>query len=134
MFERIAPNGLTRATRAGWRVVALPALAAIGAVVVALAWIDPSVLCVAAGARARRCCSLLRRYPGERMLLALLARAGAAADHGRGRGVRPAPDACSAVAPRGGLLLACSLAVRPPPASAARGGLRPAPRGAALRA
>jgi hypothetical protein len=57
---------------------------------------------------------LLRRYPGERQLLALRSR----------RRARRRPQTESAPLrparpgwlPRGGLLIACSLAVRPPPA------------------
>jgi hypothetical protein len=58
-----------------------------------------------------------RRYPGERLLLAFAARAhtgrprrvaSAAASHGR-----------MAELPRGGLLMAFALAVRPPPCSPA---------------
>jgi hypothetical protein len=59
---------------------------------------------------------LARRYPGERLLLALgsprrkrFPRAHSAR--------RPARSRRTLVAIRGGLLLACSLAVRPPPAS-----------------
>lgn len=55
---------------------------------------------------------LARRYVGERRLLAFLAR----------RKPEPRPRACSmwrsaprARVPRGGLLIACSMAVRPPP-------------------
>jgi hypothetical protein len=56
---------------------------------------------------------ILRRYPGERRLLALIA--------GRSRprrrpGARTTSTARPrALVPRGGLLIACSLAVRPPP-------------------
>jgi hypothetical protein len=55
----------------------------------------------------------LRRYPGERSLARLVARV---------RRLRPRPRASApsaavrvAAIPRGGLLIACSLAVRPPP-------------------
>ena len=56
---------------------------------------------------------ILRRYPGERRLLALIA--------GRSKPRRRASSRVTATArpralvPRGGLLIACSLAVRPPP-------------------
>src|SRR6202035_5327844 len=56
---------------------------------------------------------LLRHYPGERRLLALIA--------GRSKPLRRARARMAATArprplvPRGGLLIACSLAVRPPP-------------------
>ena len=58
-----------------------------------------------------------RRYPGERLLLAFAARA----HNGRPR--RDATSAAShgrvAEVPRGGLLMAFALAVRPPPRSPA---------------
>jgi hypothetical protein len=57
----------------------------------------------------------LRRYPGERVVLALAAR-------GRRRRRRPARGTANrpalaprALVPRGGLLIGASLAVRPPP-------------------
>jgi hypothetical protein len=59
---------------------------------------------------------LARRYPGERALLAVIARRGR---WGRAAGdVRPHPAGLHprALVPRGGSLLAFSLAVRPPPA------------------
>ncbi len=56
---------------------------------------------------------LWRRYPGERLLLAFAARAS------RGQPRRAARTAAShgrvAEVPRGGLLIAFALAVRPPP-------------------
>jgi hypothetical protein len=57
-----------------------------------------------------------RRYPGERLLAALQARRS-----GRVRTTRrlTAPRVGAARTPRGGLLIASSLAVRPPPALAA---------------
>jgi hypothetical protein len=58
----------------------------------------------------------MRRYPGERTLLALIARARRAPI--RARAGRLLPRArLRALLPRGGRLLACSLAVRPPPGS-----------------
>lgn len=59
----------------------------------------------------------VRRYPGERLLLALTAR-------GRSRRIRPAargamPRIHAAVVPRGGLLMGFALAVRPPPGARA---------------
>jgi hypothetical protein len=59
---------------------------------------------------------LARRYPGERLLLTLGSprpRRFARAHSTR----RPARSRSALLAVRGGLLLACSLAVRPPPAS-----------------
>jgi hypothetical protein len=80
-------------------VVALP----LGGVVGALAYLLPAVVLLLA----------VRRYPGERTLLALLGR--------RGRRRRPIAVASRRqrprpMLPRGGRLLASSLAVRPPPA------------------
>jgi hypothetical protein len=58
---------------------------------------------------------LARRYPGERALLALLGQRRRRQAHS---GVRLAPPGLRprAVVPRGGRLIASSLAVRPPPA------------------
>jgi hypothetical protein len=56
---------------------------------------------------------LLRRYPGERRLLALIA---GRSEPRRRAGARTTATARPrALVPRGGLLIACSLAVRPPP-------------------
>jgi hypothetical protein len=57
---------------------------------------------------------LARRYPGERRLVAL-----ACASHGPRPPARARVNPCvrsRAAVPRGGLLIASSLAVRPPPA------------------
>ena len=62
--------------------------------------------------RWRWCC--LRRYPGERTLARLVDSRRAHVGHARARACRCART--FAVATRGGLLLARSLAVRPPPA------------------
>ena len=72
---------------------------------VALLYLVPSLLLIAA--------LLLRRYPGERRLIA-------AAEARRPHRVRrssplPAPVRPRARLPRGGLLIAAALAVRPPP-------------------
>ncbi len=96
-----------------WGRVALPALAATAVVLAALASLDPGVLCVLP-ALALALLLALRRYPGERTLAALR----------RSREGAPQPRACAPRSPlrwsgpsvpRGGLLLACSLANRPPP-------------------
>jgi hypothetical protein len=56
---------------------------------------------------------ILRRYPGERRLLALIA---GRSRPRRGLGARtPSSALRRSLVPRGGLLIACSLAVRPPP-------------------
>jgi hypothetical protein len=72
----------------------------------ALAYLLPPLLLVAA--------LLLRRYPGERALLAVIARARRDSRRQRLRVVMPAGAGAVAL-PRGGRLIACSLAVRPPP-------------------
>jgi hypothetical protein len=90
--------------------IALAALAASGllpGLLDALAYLLPPLLLLLA--------LVARRYPGERALLALIA--------GRRRPVRGRTDAPAAArirpratVPRGGALIASSLAVRPPPA------------------
>jgi hypothetical protein len=76
----------------------------------ALAYLSPALLLLAAlGAR---------RYPGERALLAL----GSKYRRAPRRGIRdraPRLPRTRAVLPRGGRLIATSLAVRPPPAARA---------------
>jgi hypothetical protein len=87
------------------------ALSAIG--VLAFARIDPNVLCLLP-AHALAVPLLLRRFPGERLL----------AERVGGREASPERPRTSArrtgllftVAPHGGLLMGCALAVRPPPA------------------
>ena len=56
---------------------------------------------------------ILRRYPGERRLLALIA--GRSKPRLRASATATATARPRALVPRGGLLIACSLAVRPPP-------------------
>lgn len=58
---------------------------------------------------------LLRRYPGERLLVATRKRA-REHHHARPRAYRPPHPRPFLMAPRGGLLMAFALAVRPPPA------------------
>jgi hypothetical protein len=103
-----------RATRRGWLVVAL-AFAVLLAATVPAVLIDagpyllPAVLLVGVLAA--------RRYPGERTLLSLIS----PARRRRARCVAQAPPrrASHALLPRGGRLLGCALAVRPPPRSSA---------------
>ncbi|HEV2975337.1 MAG TPA: hypothetical protein VGX69_10160 [Solirubrobacteraceae bacterium] len=64
------------------------------------------------------CTLFARRYPGERALLALR-RAGRARRWPRPRAARATRARVVTVAAHGGLLIARSLAVRPPPAPAA---------------
>ena len=94
--------------------VALPALAAAVVLLVAVGSIDPSVLSVLP-ALALALVLALRRYPGERTLAALTgSRLREPLRRRRSSAGRPRRWAGPAV-PRGGLLIACSLANRPPP-------------------
>jgi hypothetical protein len=92
-----------------WLVV----LASVTFAAIVLVAVDPTALCLLP-ALALAAPLLMRRYPGERMIAAL-------SRSGRRRWAHPrssAPRARRAVVVvvRGGLLLARSLAVRPPPA------------------
>jgi hypothetical protein len=95
------------------RAAAFAGLAALAVAALALVELDPTALC-ALPALLLPLLVALRRYPGARVLARLRR-----SRHGR---VRRAPFAVAStarfrrVAPRGGLLLAASLAVRPPPA------------------
>jgi hypothetical protein len=114
VFERRDP---TRHMPTGIRrdVLALLGLSAVTIAVLALAWSDPMALC-ALPALVLPALFALRRYPGERILAVL-------SEVRRQRRQRPASSARLAAAraevglPRGGLLLARSLAVRPPPSA-----------------
>ncbi|HEY2767277.1 MAG TPA: hypothetical protein VGI76_03425 [Solirubrobacteraceae bacterium] len=95
--------------RLGLRAVGLVALTLA---MVVIAWIDPSSLC-ALPALALALLLAVRRYPGERALAAFAAARGE-------RRPRPAASVlhsarATVTPPRGGLLLAFALAVRPPP-------------------
>jgi hypothetical protein len=98
------------------RARSLVAIAALTTACVVLAVADPKALCLLP-LLALATPLLLRRYPGERALLARL--------QGPAR-MRPARASSSprrrapvrSLVPRGGLLLGSSLAVRPPPAIA----------------
>jgi hypothetical protein len=92
--------------------VALAGITLVGVVVVA---VDPTALCLLP-ALALATPLMLRRYPGERLIVVLSrsdrqrwARPRSSRSHPQRRG--------EAVVARGGLLLARSLAVRPPPAA-----------------
>jgi len=77
----------------------------------AMSYLLPALLLLAALAA--------RRYPGERALLAMMG--GARRRHRRARAAARSPSRPRALLPRGGALIATSLAVRPPPlATAAR--------------
>ena len=111
MFERKNPSGQI-APGSRRRRLALLGLAALTVAVLAVSWIDPGVLC-ALPALVLPLLLALRRYPGERILTAL-------SGVRRGRRRRSAPRVplpiCALIpGPRGGLLLARSLADRPPP-------------------
>jgi len=97
--------------------VAIPVAVGAGALLCANSGLGGHDLLCLAPAMLLLATLLGRRYPGERLLLAFAARARrgrprcaatAAASHGR-----------VAEAPRGGLLMAFALAVRPPPCSPA---------------
>jgi hypothetical protein len=93
----------------GWRLVVLAVLATVAVMLVPA---DPNTLCVLP-ALLLAVPLLLRRYPGERLLTAVrrvrrLRRAKLPSPTPRTRPV-------ATVVPRGGLLIASSLAVRPPP-------------------
>ena len=111
MLERTKANGQAR-PRLGPDVFRPLGLIALAITALALAWIDPAALCVLP-ALVLPLLLALRRYPGERLLAVL-------SGERRPRWERPRPSVPSAVracfvVPRGGLLLARSLAVRPPP-------------------
>lgn len=95
--------------------MALVALVLIALAAIALTSLDPSAL-RALPALVLPLLLVLRRYPGERILVVL--------SSARSRRPRIAPALARWRArprgelPRGGLLLACSLAVRPPPGAA----------------
>jgi hypothetical protein len=103
-------------TRGARSAVACLALAAATLGILALAAIDANALCLLP-ALALAAPLLMRRYPGER---ALAMRLTAAARPRRQRSCASAPRTglLLTVTPRGGSLIARSLAVRPPPALA----------------
>ena len=92
-------------------------LSALGAAVLlllAVASIDPSVLCVLPALSLVGFLAV-RRYPGEKALLALGSRRREGPPRGIASGLTRPRRWIGPVVPRGGLLLACSLANRPPP-------------------
>ncbi|HEY5194856.1 MAG TPA: hypothetical protein VIJ39_13440 [Solirubrobacteraceae bacterium] len=106
-------NPKSRTPSRGSRTLALLALAAAALGIVALAGIDPNALCLLP-ALALAAPLLLRRYPGERMLVGI--RGTRHLRWPRPRSSVPLAARTLAVAVHGGLLIARSLAVRPPPA------------------
>lgn len=94
----------------------LVALAGMAVVIVVLVAIDPSALCLLP-ALTLAVPLLMRRYPGERIIAAL---SGAARRRwARPRSIMQRSKTAVVLVVRGGLLLARSLAVRPPPALSA---------------
>ncbi len=93
-------------------------LGAAGVLLVALASIDPSVLCVLP-ALALALLLALRRYPGETALMALAGRDRSELSRRATSALTRSRRWGGPMLPRGGLLLACSLATRPPPAALA---------------
>jgi hypothetical protein len=94
------------------RAVAIVLLAALTITALVLVKLDPGALCTLP-TLVLLVLLALRRYPGERILMVLC-------EARRQRGQRPRSSVSFAgrpgiAVPRGGLLLACSLAVRPPP-------------------
>lgn len=108
----VSPSG--RIPKSLRRKVAIPAaFVTLTLIALALVRLDPAALC-ALPAFVLPALLALRRYPGEAILAVALRESR--------RGVRRRPRQCVSFAspakvavPRGGLLLACSLAVRPPP-------------------
>jgi hypothetical protein len=98
--------------RARHRCVLIAIVCVLAIAALALLRLDASALC-ALPALALPLLLALRRYPGERFVAAL-SRARRVRRPRAPQGACPAPRAFIAV-PRGGLLLARSLAVRPPP-------------------
>jgi hypothetical protein len=98
--------------RGDWRTLAAVALAVGSLAVLASATSDLNALCVLP-ALALALPLLMRRFPGERMLAQ---RAGARDTLGsRPRSNSLCTGRAFTVAPHGGLLIGCALAVRPPP-------------------
>jgi hypothetical protein len=113
VFAAVNPDGYApmRSQRGPGALVALIALT-IGAL--ALVRLDPGVLC-ALPAIVLPVLLALRRYPGER-ILTVLSRARRERPE-RSRSGVPSATRWQGAVPRGGLLLACSLADRPPPSA-----------------
>jgi hypothetical protein len=105
--SRQIPTRLRRST------AALAIFTALALVALTVVGLDPSALC-ALPALALPALLALRRYPGERTLaVALHESRRDGRQRRRLRVCRASPPRVAV--PRGGLLLACSLAVRPPP-------------------
>ncbi len=110
-MRRSAPRG---ALPAGRRPLAFALCVALGcAAAVAVAGGDAGMLALAPALLIAALVSR-RRYPGAKLLIAMRSRALGIARR-RGLARIAATGRAVVVAPRGGLLLACSLAHRPPP-------------------
>jgi hypothetical protein len=96
------------------RTAAIAAVAALTLAALALVKLDPSAL-RALPALVLPLLLALRRYPGAR-ILATLSKARRERRQ-RPRSSMPFAGGLHVAVPRGGLLLACSLAVRPPPSA-----------------
>jgi len=111
VFEQIDPNRHIRSLRQRDGIAQL-GLAVATLAVLALAWSDPMAVCVLP-ALVLPVLLAVRRYPGER-ILAVLARTRPRSRQ-RPRSSVPLAARHEVCFARGGLLLACALAVRPPP-------------------
>jgi hypothetical protein len=111
VFERMKPTspGAPRARRRAL----LPAVLVLASILaLAASWIDPTAVC-ALPALVLALVMALRPYPGERVLERLRRAPSVRRRHPSASS--PAVARCELVPPRGGLLLARALAVRPPP-------------------
>jgi hypothetical protein len=113
VFAAVKPNGYIPMRRRR-RVAAIVGIAALTITALALVKLDPSALC-ALPALALPGLLALHRYPGERILAVLSD--GRREPRQRPRSSVPFAVRLEVATPRGGLLLACSLAVRPPPSA-----------------
>jgi len=111
VFATVRSNGYIPTHRRRG-VVALAAVAAVVIAALALVKLDPGAL-RALPALVLPLLLALRRYPGERILVVLST--ARRKSRLRPRSSTPVQGRAQVATPRGGLLLACSLAVRPPP-------------------
>ena len=114
VFAAVKPNGYAP-MRPWCRAGAVAATAALTITALALVKLDPSALS-AVPALMLPVLLALRRYPGERILAVLHEIRDERRKRPRTR--VPLEGRSEVPVPRGGLLLACSLAVRPPPSAA----------------
>ncbi len=116
VFDRANPGRRSAARAIGAvradRRLRAAGLVAIALAMIALAWVDPGSLC-ALPVFVLALLFTLGRYPGEHALAAFARTGGERRTRPAMRVPRPARPGL--IAPRGGLLLACALAERPPP-------------------